>query len=112
MSNLIDRFVIDEAHCVSEWGNDFRPDYAKLGIIRESFEGVPMMALTATATEKVRKDVIEKLSIHECLYFQASFNRENIIYHIREKKKDYLEEIAIFINNTYPNKSGIIYCLS
>ena len=103
--------MIDETHCVSQWGRDFRPDYMKLGILKDKFPEVPTMALTATATHKVKLDVVKQLKMKDCLYFQSSFNRENLIYYIREKKKDHLDEIAAFIKNVYDKKSGIIYCL-
>jgi len=108
----LSRIVIDEAHCVSHWGRDFRPDYLLLGRLRMNFPEVPIMALTATATELVRKDVIQNLSILNCLYFQSSFNRPNLFYEIRNKFADEktIENIKEFIMQFYPKKSGIIYC--
>lgn len=108
------RIVIDEAHCVSQWGHDFRPDYKLLGEVRGKFPGVPVMALTATATENVKVDVIHNLGIHTCEVLSQSFNRPNLIYEVRSKgkAKDVLNSIASTIKTFYANQSGIIYCLS
>ena len=108
------RIVIDEAHCVSQWGHDFRPDYKLLGEVRQQFQGVPVMALTATATENVKVDVIHNLGIPNCEIYTQSFNRPNLSYEVRPKAKakDVLENMANIIKTTYRNQSGIIYCLS
>lgn len=108
------RIVIDEAHCVSQWGHDFRPDYKALGEVRSQFAGVPVMALTATATENVKVDVIHNLGIVNCEVLTQSFNRPNLTYEVRSKgkAKDVLESIANTIKTVYNNQSGIIYCLS
>lgn len=108
------RIVIDEAHCVSQWGHDFRPDYKEIGAFRDRIPGVPMMALTATATENVKVDVIHNLNMQGCEVFTQSFNRPNLTYEVRRKNKhaQVLQEIAETIKNSYRNKSGIIYCLS
>ena len=106
------RIVIDEAHCVSQWGHDFRPDYKALGEVRAQFPGVPVMALTATATENVKLDVIHNLGMDGCEVFSQSFNRPNLTYEVRLKNKNVLEDIARTINNSYRHQSGIIYCLS
>ena len=108
------RIVIDEAHCVSQWGHDFRPDYKLLGEVRQQFKDVPVMALTATATENVKVDVIHNLGINGCEIFTQSFNRPNLTYEVRSKgkAKDVLDSIANTITTTYKNQSGIIYCLS
>ena len=108
------RFVIDEAHCVSQWGHDFRPDYKLLGEVRQQFPGVPVIALTATATENVKIDVIHNLGIKNCETFSQSFNRPNLKYEVRSKTKakDVLDSIANTINTSYRGQSGIIYCLS
>jgi bloom syndrome protein len=108
------RIVIDEAHCVSQWGHDFRPDYKALGECREKFPGVPVMALTATATENVKFDVIHNLGMDGCNIFTQSFNRPNLTYTILPKTKGnkILEDIAGRIKTLYKGQSGIIYCLS
>ncbi|OCL04305.1 hypothetical protein AOQ84DRAFT_442177 [Glonium stellatum] len=106
------RIVIDEAHCVSQWGHDFRPDYKALGEVRRQFIGVPVMALTATATENVKADVMYNLGIQGCEVFTQSFNRPNLSYEIRRKGKDILSSIAQTIKEKYKNMSGIVYCLS
>lgn len=112
-NNLLSRFVIDEAHCVSQWGHDFRPDYTKLGKLRRSYPRVPIMALTATATPHVRTDVHQQLALRQCKWFLCSFNRPNLKYVVKPKKNAAatLEDILSIIKR-FQNSSGIIYCLS
>jgi len=110
--NLLARFVIDEAHCVSQWGHDFRPDYTQLKLLKREFRGIPIMALTATATVEVREDIKVQLGIPNCVTFQQSFNRSNLTYYVREKKKNAIQEIAQEIRDKYARQCGIIYCLS
>ncbi|KRX08880.1 P-loop containing nucleoside triphosphate hydrolase [Pseudocohnilembus persalinus] len=113
-SKKLIRFVIDEAHCVSNWGHEFRKDYLLLKQLRLNFPGVPILALTATATEKVKIDIINQLNMKNTLYFQSSFNRPNLIYEVRNKRSgkviDTCRDMMEFIRDNYPNKSGIIYC--
>ncbi|KIV99843.1 uncharacterized protein PV09_08512 [Verruconis gallopava] len=106
------RLVIDEAHCVSQWGHDFRPDYKQLGEFRRRFKGVPVMALTATATENVKLDVIHNLGMTNCEQYKQSFNRPNLHYHVLKKEKGVLNEIAKLIKEKYRQKCGIVYCYS
>ena len=110
--NRLARIVIDEAHCVSQWGHDFRPDYKALGEVIQGFPGVPVIALTATATQLVQKDVMINLGIDGCRRFSQSFNRPNLSYEVREKNKDIVDSIASLIKDRYRSKSGIVYCLS
>lgn len=103
-------FAIDEAHCISEWGHDFRPEYRRLRTIIEEIDRVPIIALTATATPKVQEDIQKNLGMTDAKVFKASFNRDNLYYEIRPKK-DVKTEIIRYIKQ-HQGKSGIIYCLS
>jgi ATP-dependent DNA helicase RecQ len=105
--NLI---AIDEAHCISEWGHDFRPEYRQLAQLREKFPDVPMMALTATATERVRGDIIDHLKLRRPSYYIASFNRPNLTYRVVPKARPY-DQVLEFVR-ARPNESGIVYCQS
>ncbi len=104
-------YAIDEAHCISEWGHDFRPEYRKIRPIINEIGSAPLIALTATATPKVQHDIQKNLGITEAKVFKSSFNRENLYYEVRAKTKDVDKNIIKFIKSN-PDKSGIIYCLS
>lgn len=103
--------AIDEAHCISEWGHDFRPEYRNLKHIIKAIDNVPVICLTATATEKVQEDILKTLGITDANRFKASFNRPNLFYEVRPKTKDVEKDIIRFVKQR-PGKSGIIYCLS
>lgn len=104
-------YAIDEAHCISEWGHDFRPEYRRIRPIINEIGKAPIIALTATATDKVRTDIKKNLGIVEAKEFKSSFNRPNLYYEVRPKTKDIDKEIIKFIKK-HSGKSGIIYCLS
>lgn len=105
-------FAIDEAHCVSQWGHDFRPEYRQLRALQHRYTGVPRMALTATADATTRADIIEELGLHEAQHFISSFNRPNIRYRIEEKKKDPVAQLLRFIQHEHPGEAGVVYCRS
>ncbi|XP_017566608.1 Bloom syndrome protein homolog isoform X1 [Pygocentrus nattereri] len=110
---LLARFIIDEAHCVSQWGHDFRPDYKRLHELRQKFPNVPVMALTATATPRVQKDILNQLAMTRPQVFTMSFNRHNLKYCVLPKKPKKVDEDCInWIKKHYPRDSGIVYCLS
>lgn len=104
-------FAIDEAHCISEWGHDFRPEYRRLRSIIEVIGKVPIMALTATATPKVQHDIQKNLGMTDALLYKSSFNRTNLYYEVRAKNANVIREIVKYIKSQQ-GKSGIIYCLS
>ena len=104
-------YAIDEAHCISEWGHDFRPEYRRIRPIVNEIGKAPIIALTATATDKVRSDIKKNLGIVDAKEFKSSFNRPNLYYEVRPKTKDVDKDIIRFIKQ-HPGKSGIIYCLS
>jgi ATP-dependent DNA helicase RecQ len=105
--NLI---AVDEAHCISEWGHDFRPEYRQLASVRDSFPQTPLMALTATATGRVREDIVRQLHLHEPRRYVASFNRPNLLYRVLPKSGAYDQTLA-FVRER-PKECGIIYCQS
>lgn len=110
---LLERFVIDEAHCVVHFGMDFRPDYLELKCWREEYPGVPILGLTATATPRVMADIAKILNMYNTQFFQSSFNRPNLFYEVVQKKRNTMtSEIAEFIKCRNDNESGIIYCLT
>ena len=104
-------YAVDEAHCMSEWGHDFRPEYRRIRPIISEIGEAPVIALTATATDKVRTDIKKSLGIIEAKEFKSSFNRANLYYEVRPKTKDIDRQIIMFIRQ-HSGKSGIIYCLS
>src|SRR6058998_3036045 len=106
----IGQFAIDEAHCISEWGHDFRPEYRELKKLRTHFPEVPMMALTATATERVRADIVKQLKLREPRCYVASFNRPNLTYRVIPKSAPYEQLLALI--RSRPNDGGIVYCAS
>ncbi|HEY4479560.1 MAG TPA: RecQ family ATP-dependent DNA helicase [Candidatus Paceibacterota bacterium] len=102
--------AVDEAHCISEWGHDFRPDYRNLKLLRNKFPAITIIALTATATEKVREDIVKQLALKKPQIFISSFNRPNLSYEVLPKK-DSLKSILTLLNS-YRNESAVIYCFS
>jgi len=106
----INLFAIDEAHCISQWGHEFRPEYRKLSIIRRFFPHIPIIALTATATPSVRSDIITELNLHDPTIYIGSFNRQNLVYEICEKVNPD-RQVMDFVSQ-HKNEPGIIYCFS
>ena len=103
-------FAIDDAHCVSEWGHDFRPDYRQLSSLRQRYPTVPTIALTATATDRVRSDIIQQLNLTKPIIHVASFNRPNLFYDVQPKQKQPYNQLKQLVTKT--EGAGIIYCLS
>ncbi len=104
-------FAIDEAHCVSQWGHDFRPEYRQLTVLHERWPGVPRIALTATADATTRADIVERLQLQDAAPFVSSFDRPNIAYTIVDKK-DPARQLLRFIEDEHPGEAGIVYCQS
>ncbi|GKS84024.1 DNA helicase RecQ [Acidovorax sp. SUPP1855] len=104
-------FAIDEAHCVSQWGHDFRPEYRALTVLHERYAGVPRIALTATADALTRADIVERLQLEGAQHFVSSFDRPNIRYRIEEKKEP-LAQLLRFIEREHPEDAGVVYCQS
>lgn len=108
---LLSLFAIDEAHCVSQWGHDFRPEYRALTVLHERFATIPRVALTATADELTREDMIERLQLQDAAKFVSSFDRPNIRYRLVEKKEP-TQQLLRFIRNEHEGDAGIVYCQS
>ncbi|KAI9305578.1 P-loop containing nucleoside triphosphate hydrolase protein [Cunninghamella echinulata] len=111
--DLLARFIIDEAHCVSQWGHDFRPDYRNVGKLRLEYPNVPFMALTASATDEVQKDIIKSLKMQGCLILKQSLHRKNLKYEVvtKSSKAKFFDDIAQYITTNFEiGTSGIIYC--
>ena len=107
----ISLFAIDEAHCVSQWGHDFRTSYVELSILVSKFPHIPRIALTATADQPTRKDIINNLELHNAKHFISSFDRPNIKYSIKEQDNP-KKQLTEYITNNHPNQSGVVYCIS
>jgi ATP-dependent DNA helicase RecQ len=103
-------FAIDEAHCVSEWGHDFRPEYRKMILLRYRYGDIPIMALTATATERVKEDIIKQLGLQNADTYLSSFNRPNLYYEVKQKERQSYNQLLTYIRTH--QGAGIIYCLS
>ena len=115
-TNLLDRgkialFAIDEAHCVSQWGHDFRPDYLQLSVLHERWPSIPRIALTATATETTRREIAQRLDLEDARQFVSSFDRPNIQYRI-EGKRQPLQQLLSLLSSEHAGDAGIVYCLS
>lgn len=110
-TNLLEGFVIDEAHCVSNWGHDFRESYLNLRVIKDYYSLIPIWAFTATATQKVQQDIISQLQIKNPEIFKTSFIRKNLSYQIYEKTHDLDSRVAALIKSRYDGKTGLVYCL-
>ncbi len=108
----VNLFAIDEAHCVSQWGHDFRPEYRQLSALYECFPHIPRLALTATADELTRQEIIEQLQLQQGKIFVTGFDRPNIRYQVVPKSKDAKAQLLTFLEREHRNDSGIIYCLS
>lgn len=115
--NLLSRapvalFAVDEAHCVSQWGHDFRPEYIKLSVLHERFPGIPRIALTATADEATREEIIQRLALQNAECYVSGFDRPNICYRVAENSGNARDALYRFIKNEHENDAGIVYCLS
>ncbi|GAA5907235.1 RecQ family ATP-dependent DNA helicase [Sporobolomyces salmoneus] len=106
------RFVLDEAHCISSWGHDFRPDYKQMGSLKRDFPRIPLIALTATANSRVKTDVMTNLAMENPVVLSQSFNRANLRYYVKDKTKGLIQDIAEFIKTNHRGECGIIYCSS
>jgi ATP-dependent DNA helicase Q1 len=113
--NRLGRFVIDECHCACQWGHDFRPDYAKISVLRTHFPSVPILAVTATASDQVRDDCAKIFQLsRDYAYFRSSANRPNLKYQVRPKESasDVIQDMVTFIRENHPRSAGIVYAYS
>eukprot|EP00751_Fragilariopsis_kerguelensis_P034562 CAMPEP_0170973802 /NCGR_PEP_ID=MMETSP0735-20130129/46954_1 /TAXON_ID=186038 /ORGANISM="Fragilariopsis kerguelensis, Strain L26-C5" /LENGTH=862 /DNA_ID=CAMNT_0011394859 /DNA_START=67 /DNA_END=2653 /DNA_ORIENTATION=- len=111
--NRLGRFVIDECHCACQWGHDFRPDYAKLQVLRQHFPQVPILAVTATASEKVRQECVQIFQLsRNYAYFRSTADRPNLAYQVRSKNTNAIQDMADFIKEKHPRSAGIVYTYS
>src|SRR6185436_825950 len=110
-ASAVGLFAIDEAHCVSQWGHDFRPEYMRLSVLADRYPGIPRVALTATADEATRKEMITRLKLSDARVFISSFDRPNIRYRIAERDNA-RKQLLQFIQDEHPGESGIVYCFT
>lgn len=113
--NRLGRFVIDECHCACQWGHDFRPDYAKISVLRTHFPQVPILAVTATASDQVRQDCISIFQLSaDHMYFRSSADRPNLRYQVRPKESanEVIQDMVMFIRQNHPKSAGIVYTYS
>ena len=104
-------FAVDEAHCISQWGHDFRPEYQQLSILKERFSDVPLLALTATADDPTRRDIVAQLRLGQARIFAAGYDRPNLFYRVIPKRNP-LEQLWGFLSEEHPGDAGIIYCFT
>ena len=107
---MLSRIVVDEVHCISSWGHDFRKDYKALRILKDKFANVPVIGLTATATKRVQDDCVRQLGLERCVRFFQTFNRTNIMYEVVKKNNKVVEEMKDIIARKYTQRNGKVAC--